>query len=1286
MVTLVIIKNAFHPNMGRVTKTLKNAPPCVEKLLDEYSIGDTTYCATINGVSAANDTPIKDNDFIVIYPEVAKGGGGKSVVGIVAAIALTVVSFGVGGAISAATGAAAAGWGAAMTTWTTWGFVAAFAVTFIGSTLVQRFMGSNIDTGSYKGDSTSDPTYSWSGVTTMEGQNNAISITYGKVKSGGQTIGKYVSTTDNKEYLNWLVSAGEGPLTSITDIRLNDNPISYYTGATADIRLGANDQDLINNFNDTYYTDSLGYILTTTARTVQVQGTATQGIIVKAEFSSGLYYANDDGSLGTAWVKLHADYRLQGTTEWHSIISDAAKISSNYHNATLNTSSCENGNYSVKAYRYTDENGIASAKATVTAPSGTKTSATSTSSTISCGPFTWAVSDLSEISWFGIGSSTGNITVTGNNSQIEGSQSSALRREWRVDGLASGAYEVQMYVVARSHDENSSRASVKCYWTGLTSVIYDDFVYPNIALVGIKALATNQISGQPNLTFIKERATVQVWNPTTAAYEEQDATNPAWAAYDMVHQCTKIKNISTGSYEYEVRGAPADLMIYSQFAEWAAFCSAKNLHINQEFTSVSNMMDLVNSEIAPIGRGFVLWFGTKCGCIWSCTKQATQMFGMGNIIAGTFKEEFLDPKDRANCLEITFTNATADYERTPITVYGDDYDTAEFEKRTQVTMNGITSYEQAYREGKYQLYCNQYLLRMVSFEADVDAISCTIGDVIIVAHDVPEWSYSGRISAVGTKQLTLPVEVTDTSKSYEIMYRTVNDNKYTVACQIVSTGSGYTTVSVTDDFSADDPPQVNDIFDLAIVTIGRKKFTVQSLSRTQENKYAISGIEYNENILNENYTVPPLNYSMADNLTPQNVQQLSVKQVAWKDGYGVVRCRMYASWTLPQGAPACRYTVLLSTDGTNYSVAKSNLAANSTEIDTLVGQQYWVKVISTLSGRTSSGTVTGPVSAGLDTKPPDVTALHHELMADGMRRFWWDYTYPSPNDVAGFRLRYTPNGSMGWSDALPLHEGIVTSQPFETGMLRQGMATVLIKAVDNAGNESSGTASLQINLGDVLQENVLYSKDLAANSWGDVTHDGYVDPNTGELKGEGTTAMWSSPDSPMWSAPDSPMWVSQFKSFTATYSFTAPASGQFWMDLTVTGPLKISYSVNGGNAFPYSQKVMVKAGDVILVTMTAYAGLQQVEISKATLYIDVPDVVEHFNNVAITTDGTTLQVKCPHYYTTAVRIDAVENNAWVQPQIVTRNPCVIKLLNSSGTAVAGTIDCTWQGFVKEVNA
>ena len=38
----------------------------------------------------------------------------------------------------------------------------------------------------------------------------------------------------------------------------------------------------------------------------------------------------------------------------------------------------------------------------------------------------------------------------------------------------------------------------------------------------------------------------------------------------------------------------------------------------------------------------------------------------------------------------------------------------------------------------YQLYSNLYLRRTISFEANIDAIACTVGDVILVAHDVPK--------------------------------------------------------------------------------------------------------------------------------------------------------------------------------------------------------------------------------------------------------------------------------------------------------------------------------------------------------------------------------------------------------------------------------------------------------------------------------------------------------------------------------------------------------------------
>jgi len=94
-------------------------------------------------------------------------------------------------------------------------------------------------------------------------------------------------------------------------------------------------------------------------------------------------------------------------------------------------------------------------------------------------------------------------------------------------------------------------------------------------------------------------------------------------------------------------------------------------------------------------------FGTKYGPVWDAISEPVQMFGMGNIIKGTFNEEFLPTNDRANAIEVTFTNKDKNYERDTVTVYGSDYDTDNDDKTTQVTCNGITDYKQAYRYGKF---------------------------------------------------------------------------------------------------------------------------------------------------------------------------------------------------------------------------------------------------------------------------------------------------------------------------------------------------------------------------------------------------------------------------------------------------------------------------------------------------------------------------------------------------------------------------------------------------------
>ena len=867
MVTLVIVKNPFSPQDGREVKYIEPKGTLAE-LLEEYKMPGVDLQATVNGYSI-EDKEINDEDFIVIYPVIEKGGkGGKGILGIIAAVALSVVSFGI----------ASGGWlaGIGIKAGTFAAYAAATAVMFLGSSLMGRMMGQKTDLGSF--DSQNESTYSWSGVQTMQGQNNAVALTYGKVKSGGQTIGKFVSSENDEEYLNWLIACGEGELT-ITDIKLNDNPISNFDGVSYEVRSGTNDQEVIPYFNDTYFTKNLSYHMTTVDQwyTDTAQGTATEGLVFKIELPSGLFHGTNEGKQTTNEVDVEMQYKLSSSETWLTLTTDT----------------------------------------------------------------------------------------------ISGKSTKAIRREYRVDNITAGEYDVRVRVTRFKYN-NSSRDVFDIYWTGITSIVYDDFIYPCQALIGIRAKATDQLNGTPSLTFMKERASVWVYNPHADAYQQKDANNPAWACYDYVHQARQLKNTNTNQYEIEVRGAAKELMRYDDFAEWADWCEEKEYFVNIEVNTVGEVLEGANQKLAPIGHGLVVRFGTKYGCIYDHVQTPVQMFGMGNIISGTFSEEFLKVSDRANCVEITFNNKNAGYERDVLTIYSDTYDTDGYSKTAQMTFDGIVDYEQAYREGMYQLYSNKYLLRTVSFECGIDAIACTVGDVVMVSHDVPKWANSGRIESIDGNTWVLPVQLEDLTQSYRVQWRTVKDNLYTRACDIVSSADGWTTTTVQGTIPDDDPPQAGDVFDLAIANIGSKPFVVKSITRAQDFTRSISCVEYNENIYNEEYDIPVIDYSQWYG-EPKNVTGLVATLTQTKDAYGNDIGKLNCSWNVPDTGGT--FTVLLSTDGITWVIGKSNLQEPLCELDVLPNTTYYVKVITVLGVNQSTGTEVGPIYPSGDGYLPNVTNL-----------------------------------------------------------------------------------------------------------------------------------------------------------------------------------------------------------------------------------------------------------------------------------------------------------------------
>lgn len=928
MITVVFVKNPFEPQFNREVyrleyekgKTIHEyVKECAATLkLPDMTISRNSY--TING-----DFLVRDGDFIVFAPVVGKGRG-KNPLLIIATVALSVVSMGIGGMVAGGW-ATASGWAAIS------GYMAAAAVMFIGGTLIQRAFGTA--TPSFDGAS-ENPTYSWNGISTTSGQNNPIPITYGTVRSGGQTIGKYITNDGDKQYLNWLVAAGYGPL-EIYDIQLNDNPVENYKDVSVEIRSGEYNQSVIPNFNDTISTKNLGYeILEDEWRTDIATGTATQGIIIYVECSNGLYYANDSGGLDETWVKIEAQYAAKGTEAWKPFFKNEYAVT------------------------------------------------------------------------------------------ISGKKSSAIRKQYRVDNLPEGEYDVRVRVVGRGHPVTSTRASTRIWWTAVSSVVYDDFAYPGIALIGIRALATDQLSGSPTLKFMKRKKVVQVYNPDKG-YEEKAADNPAWAAYDMVHRAEHIVDARTGTWTYISNGANADLMLYQQFADWAEYCDTFNLKLNIEINSSGELLDVVNKYVSAVGRGMVELFGTKYGCCWDGPKEAVQMFGMGNIISGTFQETFLQTSDRANAVEVTFTNAQKDYERDTVKIYGPTFDTDEYDNTSQLSYDGITDYKQAYREGMFQLYCNMYMVRAVSFQADIDAIACTVGDVIYVSHDVPKWQISGRIHSVSGNVVVVEavMENYDNTKQYQFAYRaSKTDTRYEVSCQEIKT-IGSMTQLIIGEFP-ETPPAAGDIFDISEISKGTKKFVVRSISRAQDFTREIEALEYNENVFNENYDIPQINYSNAEiPLKQAEPIDLQLRAEAYRRNNKIYK--IIVSWNTTNK----RYdgfNVYLSKDGSGWDAPVYTEDVTYTFDNLEAEKKYYIRVCSVLNkkeSRSLQGSLFLSGTTSAITKAENVRAYtRYRQLKDGTPR----YDVVVKWEPAGLEGRVYYKSNYVQAEEMVIEEGVPADQ------------------------------------------------------------------------------------------------------------------------------------------------------------------------------------------------------------------------------------------------------------------
>jgi len=749
-IPVIRVTNPFNPREFVRETVLWGAK---KTLQDYFPIVADLVVVSVNGKIVESDkfavTYLDRTDNLVVCPVPAGSNGAKQIVAIIAIIALGVMTGGAGFAAFAGDMGVSVG-------------LAQGIVMVAGSMLIQGILAPSKPTNS----STSSTTYGIDGAKLTSVEGAPVPVSYGKFRTAGNVIDMFVVNDGDTQDLYMLINAGEGPIAGITDIQINNNPITDYKQVQTDIRLGNQNQTPIPWFSGVTTSHSLG--LETSQDYIHY---TTQAIVdaFRLDFTApyGLSRTDlNDGSTSEQTVVLNMDYRLVGASSWTPVPIGSHIIGQRHCTATLTNAPGPD------QVIQTGQDGQIYVQDAVT---GAFSLLTPT--------YVWTyddtgltITDQTELTYLsanalvtsfsndGGGSSvlTGTVPLYGNTPDMTANMRSAVRRSYQTGPLEKGKYDIR---VSRANAK-STDASVMdtVYLTDVNEIVNDTLSYPNTALLGLRIVLDDTISGVPNVTFMNggriinayglpgSWATIENWYPSASS-------NPAWILWDM---------LTNKRYGAGVNSARLD---FSAFKTWAVYCDDEGLTWHGPFDTVSNVWDAAQL-VLRVGHAQMVNIGTKYSIITEAPATPVMMFSVANMIENTYKETWLGTADRANSIDVTYFDKTDSYKQKTVKVY----DPAVLvngtpTRNSAITMYGVDNAETAFKEAQFMMNLNRYILKTVSFSAPLEAISCTVGSLIYVQHDMPNWAQAGRFNDDNTAsvvQLDRPVTM-EAGKQYMLL-------------------------------------------------------------------------------------------------------------------------------------------------------------------------------------------------------------------------------------------------------------------------------------------------------------------------------------------------------------------------------------------------------------------------------------------------------------------------------------------------------------------------------------
>ena len=125
-----------------------------------------------------------------------------------------------------------------------------------------------------------------------------------------------------------------------------------------------------------------------------------------------------------------------------------------------------------------------------------------------------------------------------------------------------------------------------------------------------------------------------------------------------------------------------------------------------------------------------------------------QVFSPRNSWGFSATKLFIEPIHGIKC---RYTNTERDYQTDEVIAYDDGYDESNATRFETIQYWGVTSRNQAWREGRYTLAVSRLRPEIYTLNCDIENLICTRGDMALVLHDVTGWGQkASRVLSVTT--------------------------------------------------------------------------------------------------------------------------------------------------------------------------------------------------------------------------------------------------------------------------------------------------------------------------------------------------------------------------------------------------------------------------------------------------------------------------------------------------------------------------------------------------------